>query len=174
MVLLRACPILKLIQPMVHPDSRLRHGRFRNFPLSFTFLTDVCWTEILQEKRHFIRSNFGYPHLVTILTAYATWKWILKHFKNIILREHTKLILWVYTAVKNYRQNCSLFHAIEETVTYMAAPLQTNLLYSHQAGKVLRKWNNFVLFKNSIYFFFDSKYLITFLYKGIRIRMYTY
>ena len=51
----------------------------------------------------------------------------------------TKLILWVYTAVKNYRQNCSLFHAIEETVTYMAAPLQTNLLYSHQAGKVLRK-----------------------------------
>ena len=91
MVLLRACPILKLIQPMVHPDSRLRHGRFRNFPLSFTFLTDVCWTEILQEKRHFIRSNFGYPHLVTILTAYATWKWILKHFKNIILREHSSL-----------------------------------------------------------------------------------
>ena len=105
MVLLRACPILKLIQPMVHPDSRLRHGRFRNFPLSFTFLTDVRWTEILQEKRHFIRSNFGYPHLVTILTAYATWKWILKHFKNIILREHAVGYChwwWMFLDVKTW------------------------------------------------------------------------
>ena len=101
MVLLRACPILKLIQRMVHPDSRLRHGRFRNFPLSFTFLTDVRWTEILQEKRHFIRSNFGYPHLVTILTAYATWKWILKHFKNIILREHCEINLFVLSENKS-------------------------------------------------------------------------